>query len=84
MNEAEVKKAVKEEREPKVITFYEPVQIHELITTDSRPLRTNYIKTVSGGKYKDRITILPLANSIKTIFADIENKEYYGRFSIKN
>jgi phosphoribosylpyrophosphate synthetase len=54
--------------------------IHKLITTNSRPFRSKYIQDNFG----DRITVLNLSNSLKAVFSDVENKEYYGRFSIKD
>jgi phosphoribosylpyrophosphate synthetase len=61
-------------------TIANPAKVYKLITTNSRPFLTKYIQD----KFGDQITVINLANSLATVFSDIENKEYYGRFSIKN
>jgi len=61
-------------------TIPNPAQIYKLITTNSRPFLTKYIQD----NFRDRITVINLSESLKAVFSDIENKEYYGKFSIKN
>jgi phosphoribosylpyrophosphate synthetase len=78
MRATEEKEAAKEGRDPVPIPEIVPVKIHKLITTNSRPLRTTYIKE----KYPERVKVIELAPSLKTIFTDSENTNYYGRFSI--
>jgi phosphoribosylpyrophosphate synthetase len=74
----EAKKAAEESREPVLIPEIVPVQIHELITTNSRPLRTAFIQK----NYPSRVKVINLAPSLNTIFTKSENTDYYGRFSI--
>jgi len=74
----EAVKAAEEHREP--IAISDPAKVFRLITTNSRPIRTSYIET----NYKEQITVINLAKSLHTVFSETENKEYYGRFSIKN
>ena len=78
MRETEAKEAAKEGRDPVTIPEIVPVQIHELITTNSRPLRT----TIIENEYSNRVKVINLAPSLKTIFTESENTDYYGRFSI--
>jgi phosphoribosylpyrophosphate synthetase len=70
----------KSEAERKVISDIDPAQVHKLITTNSRPFCSKYIQE----NYNERVTVLNLSNSLKTVFSDVENKEYYGKFSIKD
>lgn len=78
MRDTEAKEAKKEDRDPVTIPEIVPVQIHELVTTNSRLLRTTYIEE----KYPNRVKVIKLASSLKTIFTNNENTDYYGRFSI--
>ena len=78
MRDNEAKEAAKEGRPAVTIPEIRPVQIHELITTNSRPLRTAFIEEI----YSARVKVINLAPSLKTIFTDSENTDYYGRFSI--
>ena len=78
MRETEARDAAKESREPVLIPEIVPVQIHKLITTNSRPLRTAFIEKL----YPGRVKVIKLAPSLKTIFTNSENMDYYGKFSI--
>ena len=53
-------------------------KVHSLITTNSRPFRTDFIQKTYG----DRVQVVDIANSLRTIFNDKKDTKYITPYSI--
>ncbi len=66
-------------KDENLVKFFNPSEhVNKLVTSDSRPLRVNYIKET----YSDKISVIPIAPVLHKIFTKTDYEKYVAPYSV--